>query len=219
MPQLDKVSFLSQFFWLCVFFFGFYIASLKYFIPEMSRILKYRKKRLNVSQQGVTSMNQEKTQISSSANSVLENALKSGKSSFKDMLQATQNWLSNLVEQTNRTKLLHTNSSYLSSVGETNLSQSISVQPVFSNFSSTIFLNALFQQLNHLSSKSSFTSKTTDSKKQVTEKENSIKKVKKIRSNNQSSDSNTQKADAIKKRKDKTFQEREKESKKIRKGK
>jgi hypothetical protein len=183
----------------------------------MSRILKYRKKRLNVSQQGVTSMNQEKTQISSSADSVLENALKSGKSSFKDMLQATEIWLSNLVEQTNRTKLLHTNSSYLSSVGETSLSQSISVQPVFSNFSSTIFLTTLLQRISHLNSKSFFTNKITDSKKQVSDKDNTIKKVKKIRFNNQTIDSNTQKVDIIKKRKAKFFQD--KESKKIRKGK
>lgn len=209
MPQLDKVSFLSQFFWLCLFFFSFYIASLKYFIPEMSRILKYRKKRLNISQQGVTSMNQEKSQISSSADSVLENALKSGKSSFKDVLQATENWLSNLVLQTNRTKLLHTNSSYLSSVGETSLSQSISVQPVFSNFSSTIFLHAflrkinpaLLNQVNNLDFKSSFTSKDTDHKKQSSEGENIFKKVKKLASKKQASHNTAQKGDAFKKKK------------------
>lgn len=148
MPQLDKVSFLSQFFWLCVFFFTFYIASLKYFIPEMSRILKYRKLRLNESHQGVTSIHQEKVQLTDSADAVIENALKSGKSSFKDMLQTTETWLSNFVDQTNRTKFLHTNSSYLSSVGKTSLSNSISVQGIFSNVSTTIFLYALLQRMN-----------------------------------------------------------------------
>ena len=34
MPQLDKVSFLSQFFWLCVFFFGFYSEIPEFFNYE-----------------------------------------------------------------------------------------------------------------------------------------------------------------------------------------
>nr|YP_009861076.1 ATP synthase protein YMF19 [Jaagichlorella hainangensis]QKJ84932.1 ATP synthase protein YMF19 [Jaagichlorella hainangensis] len=45
MPQLDKVTFLSQFFWFSVFFFGFYLFQLKFFLPELLRILKYRKKK------------------------------------------------------------------------------------------------------------------------------------------------------------------------------
>ncbi len=162
MPQLDKVSFLSQFFWLCVFFFTFYIASLKFFIPEMSRILKYRKLRLNESHQGVTDINQEKVKLADSADAVIENALKSGKSSFKDMLQTTESWLSNFVDQTNRTKFLHTNSSYLSSVGKTSLSHSISVQGIFTNVSTKIFLHSLIQRMNSASlQKKTFVSKSS----------------------------------------------------------
>ena len=36
MPQLDQVSFFSQFFWLCVFFFGFYFAICKVLIVDHS---------------------------------------------------------------------------------------------------------------------------------------------------------------------------------------
>ena len=55
MPQLDKVTFLSQFFWLCFFYIGFYFLVLKFFLPKMTRILKLRKNKLSYSQQGVTS--------------------------------------------------------------------------------------------------------------------------------------------------------------------
>ena len=42
MPQLDKVSFLSQFFWLSLSYLCFYFIVYKYFLPKMSRVLKYR---------------------------------------------------------------------------------------------------------------------------------------------------------------------------------
>ena len=77
MPQLDKVTFLSQFFWLCVFFFGFYIFQLKFFLPEMSRILKFRKKRLGESLS--LGLQQENNKVRNSAETLLENLFKNSK--------------------------------------------------------------------------------------------------------------------------------------------
>ena len=45
MPQLDKVSYFSQFFWLCFFYLGFYILLVKFFLPRIRRILKVREKK------------------------------------------------------------------------------------------------------------------------------------------------------------------------------
>ena len=42
MPQLDKVSFLSQFFWLTFFYFVIYFYLVKHFLPSISRIRKVR---------------------------------------------------------------------------------------------------------------------------------------------------------------------------------
>ena len=42
MPQLDTVTFLSQFFWLAFFFLGFYFALVQFFLPRMARLLKFR---------------------------------------------------------------------------------------------------------------------------------------------------------------------------------
>jgi len=42
MPQLDHVTYFSQYFWLCVFFFGFYALCVKYYLPGLSRLAKYR---------------------------------------------------------------------------------------------------------------------------------------------------------------------------------
>jgi hypothetical protein len=42
MPQLDLVTYLSQFFWLLVGFLGFYYASVKFFLPRLGRLLALR---------------------------------------------------------------------------------------------------------------------------------------------------------------------------------
>lgn len=46
MPQLDIVSYMSQFFWLWFFFLGFYLALVQHFLPKMARILKFRQKKM-----------------------------------------------------------------------------------------------------------------------------------------------------------------------------
>lgn len=42
MPQLDIVTFFTQFFWLCLFFGTFYILCVKYFLPLLSRLFYIR---------------------------------------------------------------------------------------------------------------------------------------------------------------------------------
>nr|YP_009646604.1 ATP synthase F0 subunit 8 [Chloropicon primus]QBX98445.1 ATP synthase F0 subunit 8 [Chloropicon primus] len=44
MPQLDHVTYFSQYFWLCVVFFAFYGACVKFYLPGLSRLTKYRNK-------------------------------------------------------------------------------------------------------------------------------------------------------------------------------
>lgn len=47
MPQLDIVSYMSQFFWLWFFFIGFYLTLVQHFLPKMARILKFRQKKMS----------------------------------------------------------------------------------------------------------------------------------------------------------------------------
>jgi hypothetical protein len=61
MPQLDKVTFLTQFFWLCIFYFGFYLLLVKHFLPRMARLLKLRQAKMSLSQGGFSL--QEKSEL------------------------------------------------------------------------------------------------------------------------------------------------------------
>jgi hypothetical protein len=47
MPQLDKVTFLSQFFWLCIVFFGLYLILVKHYLPALARIVLVRQSVMN----------------------------------------------------------------------------------------------------------------------------------------------------------------------------
>lgn len=46
MPQLDTVTYMSQFFWLCFFFLGFYFSLVQFILPKMARILKFRQEKM-----------------------------------------------------------------------------------------------------------------------------------------------------------------------------
>lgn len=49
MPQFDKLTFFNQVFWVIFIFFGFYIVLLKFFLPQLSSVLKIRQKKLKTS--------------------------------------------------------------------------------------------------------------------------------------------------------------------------
>ncbi len=55
MPQLDLVSFLSQYFWLLVAFVGFYFYLYKSFLPKMYRIYSVRERLSNKSHESKSS--------------------------------------------------------------------------------------------------------------------------------------------------------------------
>ena len=44
MPQLDKLNFFSQLFWIFLFFFSFYFILVKSYLPLFSKVLKFRTK-------------------------------------------------------------------------------------------------------------------------------------------------------------------------------
>lgn len=53
MPQLDKFTYFTQFFWLCLIFFTFYISLCRDGVPRISRILKLRNQLVPHQQRGM----------------------------------------------------------------------------------------------------------------------------------------------------------------------
>jgi len=59
MPQLDHLTYFSQYFWLCIVFFAFYGACVKYYLPGLSRLTKYRAKTQNQEDLSITGPSSE----------------------------------------------------------------------------------------------------------------------------------------------------------------
>ena len=150
MPQLDKVTFLSQFFWLCFFYLGFYILILKYFLPKMSRIIKLRKKKLSSSQEGVTSVQQENKKIRSTYDTLLANGFSLSRSLFNTSFHRTEQWLHEKVLSTNQMHSQAMNKAYIYSIGETSLSQNLALAHVSNAWSHKLFILYLVKKLELL---------------------------------------------------------------------
>lgn len=128
MPQLDQVTFLSQFFWLCVFFFCFYFVICKHFLPEMARILKFRKKKIHLSGEGMQSMQQENEKLRASYGVLVENGLNASGNFLLSHLQRLESWLSSVVADTNKNQWRKTNALYLGWVGGKSIRQQLALQ-------------------------------------------------------------------------------------------
>lgn len=159
MPQLDQVTFLSQFFWLCVFFFGFYFVICKYFLPKMGRTLKFRKKKMNLSAEGVQSMQQENENVRASSKAVVENGLSAGGNFLLSHLQRMESWLNNVVGDINKKQLSGANSLYVEWIGDNSIRQQLALQAATPILSPRILLSILAEKCKNKQSRGLQTSR------------------------------------------------------------
>ena len=147
MPQLDKTTFLSQFFWLLFFYMGFYLVILKHFLPRLSRILKVRQKKVSLSQQGASALLQEREKVEGTLNRLVEQGVRTSKGLFQENLQATQQWVNQVITDSNRTTLRDANQSYIATLGEKTISQNLAVDVTFPSVSGKGFALALTEKM------------------------------------------------------------------------
>lgn len=121
MPQLDKVHFFSQYFWLCVFYFGFYFLVTKHFLPRMARILQFRKSKLSHTQQ--EGADKELSLVKESGNTALENAFSLSHKFWSQNTQRMDQWYGDKLYSLNNNYLQECNKLYVKSVGNYSLSQ------------------------------------------------------------------------------------------------
>ena len=165
MPQLDKVTFLSQFFWLCFFYLGFYYVLVKYFLPKISRILALRKRKLSLSQEGIQSVHDEGKNIRSSSDTILSKAFSASKDVFQNFFSQTSTWLDTTVNSVNKTHYQTVNKSYIDFLGETSLSQNILLYHASNNIPEKLAVKFLMEKMKTLKNSSETSSKKTQGSK------------------------------------------------------
>jgi hypothetical protein len=118
MPQLDTLTFFSQFFWLSFFFLGFYAVLVKYYLPKMSRILKVRNLKISTPQSNLNNFQSENKQVSQTRDTILTNGFRDSMDLFQEKTKNTSNWLDTTILNTNKIQLKNMNTKYLHSVGD-----------------------------------------------------------------------------------------------------
>jgi len=116
MPQLDTFMYLSQVFWLLVLFTIFYILVLNNILPNISRVLKLRRKK--ISSEGSFILSEEHNSVMTNTSNVLEESLINSTLSLSKTRTSTFSWLEISLKEANEKTLLDLNKTYLKNVGE-----------------------------------------------------------------------------------------------------
>lgn len=117
MPQLDHVSYFSQFFWVSILFLTFYIILVTSLLPKVATILKIRKKLTIVSDGGVTSSMQDQVQSSSYEN-VLASGVKETKNILADVSSRSAEWVRSTSNQLSSSNLSDSHTKYVESIAD-----------------------------------------------------------------------------------------------------
>ncbi len=118
MPQLDKITFLSQVFWLIVIFVSFYLISLRYLLPTISQILKVRQNKIESNNKQLTNFKEEESFVTENYETVLRNSLIESQKLLTEAIQSSLVWLDTSMKKTNESMLLEMNKEYIKAVGE-----------------------------------------------------------------------------------------------------
>ena len=116
MPQFDTVTFLSQLFWLTVVFYTFYMVVIRNFLPGLTRILKVRRKKLNLGAKQGSAFEQETVATNLSYDNIIGQKAGISRTLLADTVLKTTNWTQATAELTNNSgDLKQANAQYLNS--------------------------------------------------------------------------------------------------------
>ena len=101
MPQMDKVAFFSQLFWLMITFYGFYMITVKTHLPNLARILKVRKKKVEFALKQGSSFQEERASTVASYENVFVNSATESRNLLTQLSQSGSTWLENSSKDIN----------------------------------------------------------------------------------------------------------------------
>lgn len=95
MPQLDHVTYLSQYFWLIVFYFALYYGATKYFLPRLSRIMSLRQVRMGGDSNIDNELTQETQHVNDSVSGVVAQAQQETRHASAEAQSNAAEWAAN----------------------------------------------------------------------------------------------------------------------------
>nr|WVH37116.1 ATP synthase F0 subunit 8 [Meteora sporadica] len=92
MPQLDKVTFFAQLVWFFAISLTVYFIFVSYIIPQLSTIIKFRKKRLAIKSKEVLTLKEESNHIFNKRKQFLDSLEQGSNSSINEYIYRFNIW-------------------------------------------------------------------------------------------------------------------------------
>ena len=149
MPQLDQVTFLSQYFWLLFFFLIFYLIMSNQFIPRIGRILLYRKRKTEGLDKGLSTKKdtEEEKKVKGGYETLLSRAFLTSREEFQGKGDRLLSWLDQKLKDGNQKSYQPTNLKYLTLLGQKESSQEVALGTTSRGVPSSITPPFLFNLL------------------------------------------------------------------------
>lgn len=145
MPQLDILTFFSQFFWLCFFYIGFYYIIYKYFLPQYSRCILFRDKLTHSSFTGSRTYIEEKENIEKSLYMFTNSAVGFSKNIFGESRNNTHTWYKFCYKKTNEEVWKAPNLLYIQTFGAKQASKNLCKNCISYIVGSSLYTKGLFK--------------------------------------------------------------------------
>lgn len=139
MPQLDMFTYMSQYTWLVVFFFGYYLVMFNNGLPALARILKTRR---ILMEETKAASGQGKSYPDADV-AALHEATKTSVEYLYNSVNGASKWCNDVVKTLQASQLDGVNKAYLSSLGEVTLSQVMKAKALDAISPSTLHAAAL----------------------------------------------------------------------------
>jgi hypothetical protein len=117
MPQLDLMTFFTQFFWFSLGFSFFYIFLLHFVMPVISLNLKFRKKRLDILANDINKKKEGALNLLTTYDNVLLKALNFSRLYVTKTVNHGNSWIQKTASEINSAHFSQSNVLYIKSLG------------------------------------------------------------------------------------------------------
>jgi hypothetical protein len=117
MPQLDTVTFMSQYFWFTLIFLLIYFRVVIYYLPNIARTLKLRQKIKNKDQAEISNIGKVTSDINDGIENVMKKTLLVVNTGINEVKEGSDKALDSMYKQVNKeTSVSSANSFYIKSL-------------------------------------------------------------------------------------------------------
>lgn len=117
MPQLDLMTFFTQFFWFSIGFSFFYIFLLHFVMPAIALNLKFRKKRLDILANDINKKKEGALSLLTTYDNVLLKALNFSRLYVMKTINHGNSWVLKTATGINSAHFLQPNTFYIKTIG------------------------------------------------------------------------------------------------------